>query len=278
MVANDLIINGWDADNAGFQVQFLPDRRRFPPRQWLTGRTPLRADHRLLASTPQYGSREMLIPGDISAASSSALEDNLDLLKSRCDSKAEVTLEFANDRANRWFYGRLMDIAEGRRTGLEGPAANNPRQRLVLRFRLADPFSYAKTTTTVTGIGSTGKEIPVGTGPSLRDLELELRGPTTGTVVISLESSTGGVVKRLKLNTVLASTAVGRLINMDNGTITSTGSTNASSERVVGTDFPWSIDHRDGVWSSSDYPVLKCGTSTGGTNGTVKATHRLAYT
>jgi hypothetical protein len=62
---------------------------------------------------------------------------------------------------------------------------------------------------------------------------------------------------------------------MDAGTIVDQASANKISERVVGTDFPFTIDPRDGVFETSAWP--QCKLTNTGTQMSLAVQIRKAY-
>lgn len=275
MAATDLLIDNYDFDSLGFTVQDLPDWRASPLRQWVTGSSAMRPSRRLLANDPLYGASSLRIDGYFSAASEATLLSNIDKAKGRLDRKGEVTVEFG-DQTSRWFYARFLGMVLGANdSGREFRASGAARQRATLLFDRPDPFLYADATSTVSSITSTLTDIPTGTAPSFRDVVLTITGASGASdPVITYANSASTTVKTLALTASIGA-GESRTINMGTGTIVDQASANAIDERNSGTDFPWTIDPRDGVFATSSWP--QCKITNTGTQMSLAVQIRKAY-
>lgn len=271
MASGELTVGGFDLDGINFEILDLPNWRTFGSRRFADAQSALRDPRFLLSSNPSYARRPLTVVGKITGTSDANLQSNIDTLLSECDSKSELTLEFAFP-ANRVLFCYLEDVVQGETTRREF-GQSNPWMRLTMQFMCIDPFWYADATASQSAItGATA--IPTGTAPGLRDFVLTVNGGSGASdPVIVYRNSSSTTIKLLALTGAVGAGET-RVIDMAAGTIDS-GGVNKISERNVGTDFPFVLDSRDGIFRTSSWPTLEI-SATGGTM-TLDVQKRLAY-
>lgn len=254
-------IDGKDLSTLGFSVRRADTRRATTPRVWPSQSVANKAPRVRMSDRPQTEGRQLEVIGQLKGTSDSNFESRRDEILARCRA-GEVEVTFSD--GTRIYYGRFLGADHGMLT-----RADLNFDEVALTWELLYPWAYASSTSSVTGIGSTATDIPLGTAPSLRDVTVQVNGTFTDPTVQYLASD--GTTVFSASFTLSKSSSEWIKLDMEAGTIVDDTGTSQIDALDTGSDFPWALDPNDGVYWNSNWPQMKV------TDGTLDVTLRKAY-
>ena len=252
-----LIVDDYDLSNIGVTVLAADPRRGGAPMRYAVEQVADRPEGVLLNSEPQYESYtvdiEILLQGTSIANYYTRLYELQARLRGQVTGveRGVVELEW-DDQTSKVFRARLLSMTPTRMNDVLLTA-----DRHVLSFLLLDPFRRDESTSSVNGI-TTATAIPLGSAPCWPVIRLNGDAGGVGAVTILYKTSTGTTRKTLSFTFAPTLGAADWVdIDMEAATIIDDASANRRDERTLGTDFPWMLDPRDGVYVSSSWPTLE---------------------
>lgn len=253
-------LDGVDLATLGFAPTGAPHVAMGAAFDWPSER-PIGSPARVpLTARPVPGSVPLVLRGVVRGSTRQEMIERLDAIGSRAaGGEVEIAVTGARTVPGSWF-GWLSAIE----TGEISPTGTQPA---ALHFRLADPWRYGGAET-VAGIGTAGKDIPLGTATaSNRDHAWTLAGGS-GAATMVVSDSSGTEVARIELGSGLPVGTV--TLDHEAGTIM-VGTTDVIEHLTPRSVFPlaWDIGWAD--VPASSWPSVTA------SRGALSVTRRRAY-
>ena len=251
-----LLVDGTDVSTYGLVVSEIEGWRDGPKAGWPDVQPIGRIGSVRTSTEPTIEQRNLRITGTALATSLSNLLSNLDNLKVLLGT-SERTFIFTDDETRK-FVGRVTGVSA---RGIN-PHLTQRGCEIEIDVLMNDPRIFATTSTTVSSIGASATDLPLGTAISIPTITVS----TAGTFTLTYKNSAGTTVSELTITGATAPV----VINMDAGTITDAGG-NAIPYLGTTDDFPFYFDPQDGDYPTSDWPTLEVSA------GTAEAVYDKAY-
>ena len=193
MPANDVLVDGMDLNDHGFELQGIPNMRGWS-RQYRT-MSPITGPSVLVSEEPRLAPRQLVLSGYMSAPSTAALTTQLNEIENIWSGgEKAVALPELYDGV---FHGLLSGIQTGRWPGRDYNQAGIGLCRVSLSILCPDPWRYV-TEAEIASVAGSLAALPLGTAPSRRwTVTLALTNATTDPGLEVLGSS-GAVVHELQ--------------------------------------------------------------------------------